>query len=60
MSTPTFHVDVSDEAGKRYEFSLCFDGKSWTICSDVMMPKWVLDATDLLQKEATSEQESAA
>jgi len=57
---PTFHIDVSDESGKRYEFSLCFDGKSWTICSDVIMPKWVIDATELLQREATAEEEQLA
>jgi hypothetical protein len=59
-SIPTFHIDVSDEAGKRYEFSLCYDGKSWVICSDVMMPKWVIDATDLLQREAVAADEQAA
>jgi len=59
-SMPTFHIDVSDEAGKRYEFSLCFDGKSWTICSDVIMPKWVIDATELLQREAVAEEEQIA
>jgi hypothetical protein len=59
-STPTFHVDVSDEEGKRYQFFLSFDGKSWKICSDVFIPKWVVDASDMLQKEAIAGEESVA
>jgi hypothetical protein len=59
-STPTFHVDVSDEEGRRYEFFLSFDGKSWKICSDVMVPKWIADAADLLQREAIAVEEAVA
>lgn len=57
--TPTFKVDVSDEGGIRYQFSLCFDGKTWKICSDVIMPKWIVDATEMLQHEAIAVDEPA-
>ena len=52
---PTYHIDVSDEAGKRYEFSLSFDGFDWKLSGETI-PNWIESARELLQKEVAAEQ----
>jgi len=50
----TYLIDVSDELGIRYQFSLSFDGKNWNLFSDLSMPKWISDARELLQQEVVA------
>jgi hypothetical protein len=50
----TYLIDVSDELGIRYQFSLSFDGKNWNLLSDLTMPKWINDAREMLQQEVTA------
>jgi hypothetical protein len=52
---PTYHIDVSDEQGKRHYFSLVFSGDRWNV-SGANIPDWIQDAEKQLDS-AVREQE---
>jgi hypothetical protein len=53
----TYQIDVSDEAGKRHEFSLCYDGFDWKLSGE-KIPNWIEDAGEILKKEVTAQQDN--
>jgi hypothetical protein len=57
-SIPTYHIDVSDERGTRYYFSLVLSEDHWTI-SGVTVPDWIRNAEQLLESSVQEYEKSA-
>ena len=59
VKIPTYCVDVGDEQGRRYIFSLFNDGKCWKISGDEL-PEWVLQVESMLKGEVVAQEVAVA
>jgi len=55
VKIPTYCVDVGDEKGFRYIFSLFNDGQSWKISGEDL-PDWVKEAENKLKGEVAAQE----
>jgi hypothetical protein len=55
VNIPTYCVDVGDEHGIRYIFSLFNDGKCWKISGEDL-PEWVIEAESKLKGEVVAQE----
>ena len=59
VKIPTYCVDVGDEKGIRYIFSLFNDGQIWRISGEGL-PDWVIQVETMLRGEVDAEEASLA
>ena len=59
VKIPTYCVDVGDEQGIRYIFSLFNDGKSWRLSGEGL-PEWVIQVESMLKGEVDAQEVVAA